>query len=91
MRNRNQFASADLLNVGLACLVWQLRGIGWKCSHGSHKGGGIWHSGIVGCEVEMLLGERFNQRAYHDFILAQGLLPPEVLREAVLEEFVAAQ
>ena len=39
----------------------------------------------------MLLGERFNQRAYHDFILAQGLLPPEVLREAVLEEFVAAQ
>ena len=42
-------------------------------------------------EVEMLLGERFNQRAYHDFILAQGLLPPEVLREAVLEEFVAAQ
>jgi hypothetical protein len=42
-------------------------------------------------EVEMLLGERFNQRAYHDFILAQGLLPPDVLREAVLGEFVPAQ
>ncbi|HSM68577.1 MAG TPA: DUF885 domain-containing protein [Xanthomonadales bacterium] len=42
-------------------------------------------------EVEMALGERFNQRAYHDFILAQGLLPPELLREAVLEEFVPSQ
>jgi uncharacterized protein (DUF885 family) len=42
-------------------------------------------------EVEMALGERFKQRPYHDFILAQGLLPPELLREAVLEEFVPAQ
>ena len=39
-------------------------------------------------EVELALGERFDQRAYHDFILEQGLLPPELLREAVLEEFV---
>jgi uncharacterized protein (DUF885 family) len=42
-------------------------------------------------EVEMALGERFKQRPYHDFILAQGLLPPELLREVVLEEFVPAQ
>jgi len=42
-------------------------------------------------EVEMVLGERFKQRPYHDFILEQGLLPPDLLREAVLEEFVPAQ
>lgn len=39
-------------------------------------------------EVEIALGDEFNQREFHDFILAQGLLPPELLREAVLEEFV---
>ncbi|MGA9575039.1 MAG: DUF885 domain-containing protein [Lysobacterales bacterium] len=42
-------------------------------------------------EVEMALGERFGQRKYHDFILQQGLLPPELLRQAVLQEFVPAQ
>jgi hypothetical protein len=42
-------------------------------------------------EVEMALGERFNQRKYHDFILQQGLLPPDLLRQAVLEDFVPAQ
>jgi uncharacterized protein (DUF885 family) len=42
-------------------------------------------------EVEMALGDRFNQRKYHDFILKQGLLPPDLLRQAVLEDFVAAQ
>ena len=42
-------------------------------------------------EVEMALGDRFNQRKYHDFILKQGLLPPDLLRQAVLEDFVPAQ
>jgi len=41
-------------------------------------------------DVERLLAERFDRRAYHDFILAQGLLPPRLLRQAVMEEFVAA-
>ena len=39
-------------------------------------------------EVEVALGDRFDQRAFHDFILRQGLLPPAMLREAVLEEFL---
>jgi uncharacterized protein (DUF885 family) len=39
----------------------------------------------------MALGDRFNQRKYHDFILLQGLLPPELLRQAVLQDFVPAQ
>lgn len=42
-------------------------------------------------EVEMALGDRFNQLKYHDFLLKQGLLPPELLRQAVLQEFVPAQ
>ena len=39
-------------------------------------------------DVERLLGDRFDRRAYHDFILAQGLLPPSLLRKAVMEGFV---
>ncbi len=39
-------------------------------------------------DVERLLAERFDRRAYHDFLLAQGLLPPRLLRQAVLAEFV---
>lgn len=42
-------------------------------------------------EVEMALGDRFNQRKYHDFLLKQGLLPPDLLRHAVLQDFVPAQ
>lgn len=41
-------------------------------------------------EVEILLPDQFSQQEFHDFVLAQGLLPPEVLRQAVLEEFVPA-
>jgi uncharacterized protein (DUF885 family) len=40
-------------------------------------------------DVERLLGDRFDRRAYHDFILAQGLLPPSLLRQAVMAGFVA--
>ncbi len=40
-------------------------------------------------EVEKAMGSRFHPKAFHDFILAQGLLPPRLLRKAVLEEFVA--
>jgi uncharacterized protein (DUF885 family) len=40
-------------------------------------------------EVELRLRDAFNQREYHNFLLAQGLLPPEILRQAVFEEFVA--
>lgn len=42
-------------------------------------------------ETEAALGARFDQKKFHDFILAQGLLPPDLLRKAVLEEFVSAQ
>ncbi|MFT5770560.1 MAG: hypothetical protein ACI9H8_002551 [Lysobacterales bacterium] len=39
--------------------------------------------------TEMRLKDRFNAREFHDFILAQGLLPPEVLHSSVMNEFVA--
>ncbi len=41
--------------------------------------------------TEMRLRERFSAREFHDFILAQGLLPPEVLRASVMDEFVASR
>ncbi|MFL5428222.1 MAG: DUF885 domain-containing protein [Myxococcales bacterium] len=36
-------------------------------------------------EAESRLGARFSAQRFHDAILAQGLLPPDLLREAVLE------
>ena len=39
-------------------------------------------------ESELLLGKRFDKQAFHDFILAQGLLPPALLRQAVQQTFV---
>ncbi len=34
---------------------------------------------------------KFDQKKFHDFILAQGLLPPDMMRKAVLENFIPAQ
>jgi len=42
-------------------------------------------------EVEAALGKRFQQKKFHDFVLSQGLLPPDLMRKAVLEEFVPSQ
>jgi uncharacterized protein (DUF885 family) len=42
-------------------------------------------------EVELILRDHFDQLEFHDFVLAQGLLPPEILRQAVLDEFVPAE
>jgi len=42
-------------------------------------------------EVEAALGAKFRPRRFHDFILSQGLLPPDLMRKAVLEQFVPSQ
>jgi uncharacterized protein (DUF885 family) len=42
-------------------------------------------------EVESALGGKFDQHRFHDFVLAQGLLPPDLLRAAVLAEFVPSR
>lgn len=38
-------------------------------------------------DVEKKLGGKFSAKAFHDFILSQGLLPPQMLRTAVVEHF----
>ena len=42
-------------------------------------------------ETEKALRPKFNQKNFHDFILAQGLLPPDLMRTAVMEQFVPQQ
>jgi uncharacterized protein (DUF885 family) len=42
-------------------------------------------------ETESALGPKFNQKQFHDFILAQGLLPPDLMRDAVMTEFIPTQ
>ena len=39
-------------------------------------------------DAERALGRNFDRLSYHDFILAQGLLSPALLRKAVMEEYV---
>jgi uncharacterized protein (DUF885 family) len=41
-------------------------------------------------ETEAALGSKFDQKKFHDFILDQGLLPPDLMRQAVLKDFVPA-
>ncbi len=40
-------------------------------------------------ELETALGTKFDQKQFHDTILAQGLLPPDLMRRAVLHHFLA--
>ncbi|MEO6137600.1 MAG: DUF885 domain-containing protein [Luteimonas sp.] len=42
-------------------------------------------------ETELALGPKFDRRAFNNFIIDQGLLPPDLLAKAVREEFVPHQ
>jgi hypothetical protein len=42
-------------------------------------------------QTELKLRGRFNQQAFHDFLHAQGMLPPDILKDAVMNEFVPSQ
>jgi hypothetical protein len=42
-------------------------------------------------QTELALGKQFNHQAFNDFIIGQGLLPPEQLAEAVRTQFIPAQ
>ncbi len=37
-------------------------------------------------KAELALGPRFEQRRFHDLVIAQGLLPPKLLERAVMQE-----
>jgi hypothetical protein len=41
--------------------------------------------------TELKLQDKFDQQAFHDFVLAQGMLPPDILKDAVEESFVPAR
>ena len=42
-------------------------------------------------QTELKLRGKFDQQAFHDFILDQGMLPPRILKDAVMNEFVPSQ
>jgi uncharacterized protein (DUF885 family) len=42
-------------------------------------------------QTELKLRDDFDQQAFHDFILDQGMLPPDILKDAVMNEFVPSQ
>ncbi len=42
-------------------------------------------------ETEMALGQHFDRLAFHDFVLAQGLIPPPLLARAVRDELIPAR
>ncbi len=41
--------------------------------------------------AQLALRRSFDRQAFNDFVLAQGLLPPTLLRRAVMEDFVPAR
>jgi hypothetical protein len=41
--------------------------------------------------AEIELGPRFDLKAFNDFVIAQGILPPELMKQAVLADFIPAQ
>jgi uncharacterized protein (DUF885 family) len=42
-------------------------------------------------DVEAALGAKFDAKRFHDFILSQGLLPPDLMRKALLQDFLPSQ
>ena len=49
---------------------------------------GYEHLQSLRAQTELRLKDKFNQKDFHDFLLAQGLLPPEVLQSAVDQNFI---
>jgi len=41
--------------------------------------------------TEIALGSKFDRRKFNDFVVGQGLLPPDLMEKAVREHFVALQ
>jgi uncharacterized protein (DUF885 family) len=42
-------------------------------------------------ETQTRLGKKFDRKAFNDFLIAQGLLPPDLLAEAVRTRFIPSQ
>ncbi len=42
-------------------------------------------------QAQVALGAKFDRQKFNDFILSQGLLPPDLMTKAVTEEFIPSQ
>ncbi|HEY1793250.1 MAG TPA: DUF885 domain-containing protein [Opitutaceae bacterium] len=42
-------------------------------------------------EAEIALGDRFDRYAFNNFLISQGLLPPDILQKAVETDFIPSQ
>lgn len=42
-------------------------------------------------QTELKLADKFDQQAFHDYVLDQGMLPPDILKKSVMEEFIPGQ
>lgn len=42
-------------------------------------------------QTELALGPAFDRKAFNDFVISQGLLPPDQLADAVRQQFIPAQ
>ncbi len=42
-------------------------------------------------DTQATLGPKFDQQKFHDFILSQGLLSPDLMRKAVTQDFIPSQ
>lgn len=42
-------------------------------------------------DTELIMGNKFDRQAYHNFLLSQGALPPRLLQKAVMEQFVGGK
>lgn len=45
----------------------------------------------IRAKAELALGDKFVPQRFHDFLLAQGLLPPKLLEQAVVETFIPGE
>jgi uncharacterized protein (DUF885 family) len=52
---------------------------------------GYGHLEALRTRVEIALGAKFKEQPYHDFIISEGLLPLDLLEQAVMTRFVPSQ
>jgi uncharacterized protein (DUF885 family) len=52
---------------------------------------GYSHLEALRTRVEIELGAKFKEQPYHDFIINEGLLPLDLLEQAVMTRFVPSQ
>ena len=45
----------------------------------------------IRARAELQLGDKFDVQSYHDFVISQGLVPPELLEQAVMEQYVPSR